>query len=108
MFLISPRILFVAVATLTVTTLAFAADSSVRLTKLTTEHMTNPIGVGITQPRLSWKLESDRAGEVQKAYEIRAASSLEKLKSQPDLWSSGKIASDQSVLVSWAGKPLDS
>jgi alpha-L-rhamnosidase len=44
---------------------------------------------------------------VQTAYEIRAASSPDKLE-QPDLWSSGKIFSDHSVLVRWGGKPLDS
>ena len=47
--------------------------SPVRLGELTTEHETNPIGIGEAQPRLSWKLHSDRAGEAQTAYQIRAA-----------------------------------
>jgi alpha-L-rhamnosidase len=87
--------------------IAFAADSPVRLTELTAEHVANPIGIGVAQPRLSWKLQSDRPGEAQTAYEIRAASAPDKLE-QPDLWSSGKVASDQSVLVPWGGKPLAS
>src|SRR3984957_9544566 len=86
---------------------AFADPSPVHLTELTTEHMAHPVGIGVAQPRLSWKLQSDRPGEVQTAYEIRAASSLDRLE-QPDLWSSGKVNSDQSVLVPWGGKPLDS
>jgi alpha-L-rhamnosidase len=88
-------------------TIAFAADSPVHLTQLTAEHMEHPVGIGIIRPRLSWKLQSDRPGEIQTAYEVRAASSPDKL-DQPDLWSSGKVASDQSVLVPWGGKPLDS
>lgn len=86
---------------------AFGADSAVRLSDLTTEHLTNPIGIGVTMPRFSWQLQSDVFRQVQSAYEIRAASSLDKL-NQPDLWSSGKVASDQSVLVAWGGSPLDS
>ncbi len=68
----------------------------------------DPVGIGETQPRLSWKLSSNRKGEAQTAYEIRAASSAKTLESAPDLWSSGKVASDQSVLVPWGGKPLAS
>ncbi|MGA2441897.1 MAG: family 78 glycoside hydrolase catalytic domain, partial [Tepidisphaeraceae bacterium] len=87
--------------------IGFAAESPVRLTELTAEHMEHPVGIGVAQPRLSWKLQSDRPGEIQTAYEVRAASSRDKL-DQPDLWSSGKVVSDQSVLVRWGGKPLDS
>jgi alpha-L-rhamnosidase len=83
--------------------------SPVRIDALMCEHLTNPVGIGNQQPRLSWKLRSDRIGEIQTAFEIRAASSLASLKTPaPDLWDSGKIVSDQSVLVSWAGKPLGS
>ena len=88
------------------TTVAFA-DSPVHLTELTTEHLARPMGIGVARPRLSWKLLSPRDGEVQTAYEIRAASASDRL-DQADLWSSGKIASDQSVLVPWGGRPLDS
>jgi alpha-L-rhamnosidase len=84
-----------------------AMPSPVRLTQLMAEHMADPVGIGFVRPRLSWKVQSDRPGEIQTAYEIRAASSRDKL-DQPDLWSSGKVVSDQSVLVRWGGKPLDS
>ena len=83
--------------------------SPVKIYALTCEHLSNPAGIGNQQPRLSWKLRSDRAGEIQTAWQIRAASSAAGLKAaSPDLWDSGKIISDQSVLVPWAGKPLDS
>ncbi len=83
--------------------------SPVHVDALTCEHLTNPMGIGNPQPRLSWKLLSNRAGEVQTAWEIRAASTMAGLQAgSPDLWDSGKMVSDQSVLVPWAGKPLGS
>ena len=83
--------------------------SPVRLDALTCEHLTNPIGIGVRQPRLSWKLQSDRPGEVQIAWQIQAASSRAALAAgRADLWDSGRVASDQSVLVPWGGRPLGS
>jgi alpha-L-rhamnosidase len=83
--------------------------SQVRATDLTSEHLVDPVGIGTAQPRLSWKLDSDRAGEVQTAYQIRASSSESGLANdQADLWDSGKVTSDQSVLVPWGGKALSS
>jgi alpha-L-rhamnosidase len=82
--------------------------SPVRLYALTCEHLSNPIGIGVVQPRLSWKLRSERTGVRQTAWQIRAASSASDLEAKPDLWDSGKIVSDQSVLVPWAGKQLGS
>jgi alpha-L-rhamnosidase len=82
--------------------------SPVKLYALTCEHLTNPIGIGDSSPRLSWKLDSKRRGEVQTAWEIRAASLKDGLTASPDIWDSGKVSSDQSVLVPWGGKPLGS
>ena len=56
--------------------------SPVRLNALTCEHLQNPIGIGAQQPRLAWKLSSDRMGEVQTVYQIRAATSAAGI--QPD------------------------
>ena len=37
-------------------TIATTATASVRIEQLQCEHVGNPIGIGIRQPRLSWKL----------------------------------------------------
>ena len=68
------RLLFIPVLLLTYPLYAENL-SPVRVSDLTCEHMRNPIGIGAQHPRLSWKLVSDRTGEVQTAYQIRAASS---------------------------------
>jgi len=76
------------------------------------EERVNPLGIDSARPRLSWLLEAEGAatrGLSQKAYRILVASTPERLaRDGGDLWDSGKVASDQSVLVQYAGKPLAS
>lgn len=71
------------------------------------EKLKDPLGIDTTQPRLSWIISgSDRALQ-QRAYQVLVASSLEKLKAdKADLWDSGRVQSEQSILVAYAGKPL--
>lgn len=82
-----------------------AFGASVQVEALRCEHLENPTGLGVRLPRLSWKFISDAPGERQTAYQIRAGGTAD---GTPDLWDSGKVGSDQSVLVPWQGKPLDS
>ena len=50
-----------------------------------------------------------RRGAKQTAYQVLVASSPEHLAAdQGDLWDSGKVVSDQSIHVAYAGKPLES
>ena len=73
------------------------------------EYRTNPLGIDVTKPRLSWTLQSDRRGELQTAYQILVASAPELLaKDQGDIWDSGKVASDRQNQMEYAGKPLES
>lgn len=67
--------------------------------------------VGAAAPRFSWKLTQQKTvrGQKQTAYQILVASSLDKLtQNNGDFWDSGKIASDQSVNVVYAGESLES
>ncbi len=71
------------------------------------EHLDNPLGIDVTEPRLSWMLESNKRDVNQSAYQILVASSGKKLaQDNGDLWDSGKVTSDQSILVPYAGQPL--
>ena len=66
-------------------------------TTLRCEYKTDPLGIDMPVPRLSWILESAEQGAVQSAYQIRAGS-----------WDSGKVISAQSVSVAYAGPALAS
>ncbi|HEY3281613.1 MAG TPA: glycoside hydrolase family 78 protein [Armatimonadota bacterium] len=73
------------------------------------EFRQNPLGIDVTQPRLSWELQSAQRAEKQTAYQIRVASSLERLLSgRVDLWDSGRVASSGTAHLVYAGRPLAS
>ena len=79
------------------------------VTNLRCEYLTNPLGIDIARPRLSWELRDDRRGARQSAYQIQVATGEAALhKDAADLWDSGKVASDQSAHVAYAGKALSS
>lgn len=79
------------------------------VTHPTCEYRTNPLGIDVTAPRFSWRLESERRGVRQTAYRILAASQEDSLaEGKADLWDSGKLESDQSILVPYAGQALTS
>ena len=89
---------------------ASAAESSpAKLADLRCEYLVNPLGIDTLNPRLSWIIGSDKRGEKQTAYQVLVASSPEALaEDQGDLWDSGKVASDRSILVAYEGKVLTS
>ena len=71
------------------------------------EYLDNPLGIDVTSPRLSWKVVSGKRGDCQTAYRILVASSAELLKKdRGDLCDSGRVPSDRSIQVEYAGKPL--
>ncbi|WP_372772738.1 glycoside hydrolase family 78 protein [Mangrovibacterium sp.] len=73
------------------------------------EYRTNPVGIDVKSPRLSWKMVSDQQNVLQEAYEIRVAQSPTDLASQKRLhWTSGKVNSAQSVNVEYDGPVLKS
>jgi alpha-L-rhamnosidase len=73
------------------------------------DYAADPLGVDAATPRLFWKLESRRPGQHQTAYQILAASSAQALAhDRGDLWDSGRVASDESVQIPYAGAALKS
>jgi alpha-L-rhamnosidase len=86
---------------------AFAA----RLTPyaLETEARSAPIGIDAPRPRLSWKLASPDRDQKQTAYQILAAISAENLaRDQGELWDSGRVTSQETSWITFAGSPLRS
>lgn len=73
------------------------------------EGATDPLGVDLPKPALSWKLRSDIRGDRQSAWEIRAAATARELASgTADLWDSGRVTSEDTLGVVYGGKPLAS
>ena len=90
-------------------TLSMAAHGALTPVQLRCEYGVNPMGVDVPAPRLSWKLESAALGQSQSAHQILVASSLERLaKDDGDLWDSGKVESDETLHIAYAGKELKS
>jgi len=73
------------------------------------ENLQEPLGVDTYQPRFSWKNKSIKTGAAQTAYQLVAASDLNRLdESNCDLWNSGKIESASSILIPYDGIKLHS
>jgi alpha-L-rhamnosidase len=62
-------------------------------TRLRVEHLEEPLGIDVARPRLSWWLPL--GAREQKAYRLRTND-----------WDSGRIDSERSLLVDFAGPPL--
>jgi alpha-L-rhamnosidase len=77
--------------------------------QLRNNYLTNPLGIDDTQPQLSWIIPSAERNVMQSAYQILVASTPENLAADKgDLWDSGKISTDDSAHIKYAGKPLSS
>ena len=73
------------------------------------EYQSNPLGIDIQKPRLSWQISAAEENAIQTAYEIRVAESVSDLDNQSKLiWSSSKVSSDNSVNIPYEGQALKS
>ena len=89
--------------------LYFTAANGLTIQNLRCEYRTNPAGIDIVNPRLSWIIESTQRGERQTAYQIMVAQTAEQLaRNKGDLWNSGQITSGQTTQLEYGGKPLKS
>ncbi len=103
-------VLWCAFTALTLPALAVVGASSILPAQLRCEYRVNPLGIDTVRPRFSWicaaRNASDR-GLIQTAYRVLVASSPQNLAaSKGDLWESGKILSDRSDNVAYAGAAL--
>ncbi len=75
--------------------------------ELTCENKTNPLGVDALQPRFSWIITGTGNNILQAAYSIRVATDPN-FSSSRMVWQSGKVLSEESVLISYSGTSLRS
>jgi hypothetical protein len=89
--------------------LTFTAHAGLKPLDLRCDYAVNPLGIDSNPPRLFWKLDGTGQNQKQTAYEILVASSAKKLAADDgDFWSSGKILSDETIQIPYAGKTLTS
>jgi alpha-L-rhamnosidase len=85
------------------------AQAALQVERLRCEYLVNPQGIDSLEPRLDWLLKSENRGERQTAYQVLVATSLKKLAADDaDLWDSGRVASDRTIQISYAGRLLQS
>jgi alpha-L-rhamnosidase len=86
-----------------------AEETTFAVQALRCEYLTDPLGIDVRKPRLSWAISPAENVNGQSAYRILVASTPEILKQdQGDLWDSGRVASSQTTWIEYGGKPLDS
>jgi alpha-L-rhamnosidase len=82
--------------------------SSSKPIALKCESLIEPLGIDTPKPLLSWRLQDSRWGAKQTAYQILVSSQLSPSGTpMADIWDSGRVASEQSVDVPYAGPALE-
>jgi alpha-L-rhamnosidase len=66
------------------------------------EYRVDPVGIDAARPRLGWQLRSADRGTVQSAYQLQVT------RGGRTVWDTGRVASDRSVHVEYAGPALES
>jgi alpha-L-rhamnosidase len=79
-----------------------ATPAPLTVASLRCEYKTDPIGIDAPAPRLGWQLRSAARAVVQSAYQVQVT------REGKTVWDTGKVASDRSVHVPYAGPPLES
>lgn len=90
--------------------LACSLQAGLRPTRLKCEYLTDPLGVDVARPRLSWVLETTTPGkrsQKQTAYQILVSQNLANLtEGKGEHWDTGKVASGDTIQIAYNGEPL--
>ncbi len=78
--------------------------STLSVAGLRCEHLANPLGLGVASPRLSWRAQTDQETWTQGAYQIEVRDAG----TGGPLWDSGRVDSQESLLIPYGGPPLGS
>ncbi|MFB3159734.1 family 78 glycoside hydrolase catalytic domain [Neobacillus sp. 179-J 1A1 HS] len=80
--------------------------NEIKVEALICEYRTNPLGIDIKRPRISWKIQSDRRCTMQTAYQIQVSPNQENF--AETLWDTGVVQSDDSIHIEYSGPELNS
>jgi len=84
-------------------------SQNLSVTNLRCESTQNPLGIDISNPRLSWELRSNQRNVLQTAYRILVADDSALLKKEMgNIWDSKKTISPASIEVQYNGRALQS
>lgn len=83
--------------------------AQVQVRELRVEFLKNPLGIDVEAPQLSWQLQSKERNVLQVAYEIRMSKEVPALfRNSKLVWQTGKVTSNESLHVVYAGEHLQS
>lgn len=86
-----------------------AAEGPAAPVALRCEYRSNPLGIDIRNPQLAWQVNDSRRGAKQTAYQILVSGNEDLVDAEKgNVWDSGKVESDESSHVYYAGRPLQS
>ena len=90
--------------------MAVSPASALKVTALRRDVQENPLVIATGKPEFSWLLDPDNPAQKnlrQSAYRILVASSRNLIdRNQGDAWDSGKVPSDATIHILYAGRPL--
>ena len=75
-------------------------SAQVQVKQLLTEGLKDPQSIDNAHPRFSWKLSTEQKNTLQSAYEITV------MDGKKTAWTSGKVSSDETLHVPYAGAAL--
>lgn len=79
---------------------------SPEVTDLRVEYAETPLGIDRPDPRLFWRIESERKATVQRFYRIQVAGSREELERGETIWDTGDTESARTIHIHYAGPEL--
>lgn len=88
--------------TLAFLSLSFLCPAQTRIAALRVQHATEPIAVEDAHPLFSWKMESERRGARQAAYQL----SVVRESDSRELWNTGRVENGRSVDIPYLGVAL--
>lgn len=81
--------------------------NNTRITDLKCEYASNPIGLDIQSPRLSWQIDTEQRGVLQTSYQIIVSQSEQELSQNiGNFWNSGTVNSQNSTGIEYNGPEL--